>query len=52
MKGAGGNLIAPTGKKFHVEFFTVAHWKDREIVEEKLLRSSRIDETDRHYVGF
>ena len=29
-------MIAPTGKKFHVEFCTVAQWKDGEIVEEKL----------------
>ena len=31
-----GKLIAPTNKKFHIEFCTVAHWKNGEIVEEKL----------------
>jgi ketosteroid isomerase-like protein len=36
MKGAEGKLIAPTNKKFHIEFCTVAHWKNGEIVEEKL----------------
>lgn len=36
MKGGDGKMIAPTGKKFHVEFCTVAHWKDGKIVEEKL----------------
>ena len=36
MTGADGKEIAPTGKKFNVEFCTVAHWIDREIVEEKL----------------
>ena len=36
MKGPDGKLIAPTNKKFHIEFCTVAHWKKGEIVEEKL----------------
>jgi ketosteroid isomerase-like protein len=36
MKGPDGKLIAPTNKKFHIEFCTVAHWKNDEIVEEKL----------------
>ncbi|HZY72914.1 MAG TPA: ester cyclase [Edaphobacter sp.] len=36
MKGSDGKIIPPTNKKFHVEFCTVAHWKDGEIVEEKL----------------
>jgi len=36
MKGPDGKLIAPTNKKFHIEFCTVAHWKNGEIVEEKL----------------
>jgi predicted ester cyclase len=36
MKGNDGKEILPTNKKFKVEFCTVAHWKDREIVEEKL----------------
>ena len=36
MKGSDGKLIAPTNKKFRIEFCTVAHWKNGEIVEEKL----------------
>jgi len=36
MKGADGKDIPPTNKSFEVEFCTVAHWKDGEIVEEKL----------------
>ena len=36
MQGADGKMIAPTGKKFHVEFCTVAHWENGAIVEEKL----------------
>jgi hypothetical protein len=36
MKGPDGKLIAPTNKKFHVDFCTVARWKNGEIVEEKL----------------
>jgi hypothetical protein len=36
MKGPDGKLIAPTNKKFHIEFCTVAHWKNGEIVEEKI----------------
>ena len=36
MKGSDGKMIAPTNKKFHIEFCTVAHWKNGEIVEEKL----------------
>jgi len=35
-EGPDGKLIAPTNKKFHIEFCTVAHWKNGEIVEEKL----------------
>jgi predicted ester cyclase len=31
-----GKVILPNGRKFRVEFCTVAHWKNREIVEEKL----------------
>ncbi|MGA9028911.1 MAG: ester cyclase, partial [Methanoregula sp.] len=31
-----GKVIPPTGKKFKVEFCTVAHWKNGEITEEKL----------------
>jgi ketosteroid isomerase-like protein len=36
MKGLDGKLIQPTNKKFHIEFCTVAHWKDEKIVEERL----------------
>jgi hypothetical protein len=36
MKGADGKEIPPTNKKFEVEFCTVAHWKNGEIIEEKL----------------
>jgi predicted ester cyclase len=36
MIGADGNEIPATNKKFKVEFCTVAHWMDGEIVEEKL----------------
>jgi len=36
MKGSDGELISPTNKKFHIEFCTVAYWKNGEIVEEKL----------------
>ena len=35
-EGSDGKLIVPTNKKFHIEFCTVAHWKNDEIVEEKL----------------
>jgi hypothetical protein len=31
-----GTVIAPTGKKFNIEFCTVAFWKYGEITEEKL----------------
>ena len=36
MKGPDGKLIAATNKTFHIEFCTVAHWRNGEIVEEKL----------------
>jgi ketosteroid isomerase-like protein len=36
MKGMDGKMIPPTNKSFEIEFCTVAHWKDGEIVEEKL----------------
>jgi len=36
MKGADGKMIAPTNKKFRLEFCTVATWKNGEIVEERL----------------
>src|ERR1039457_7245923 len=36
MKGADGKTIQPTNKKFHLEFCTVATWKNGEIVEERL----------------
>jgi ketosteroid isomerase-like protein len=35
LKTAQG-VVEPTGKKFSVDFCTVAHWKDGVIVEEKL----------------
>ena len=36
MKGPDGKEIPPTNKSFEVEFCTVAHWQNGEIVEEKL----------------
>jgi hypothetical protein len=36
MKGADGKMIAATNKSFHIEFCTIAHWVNGEIVEEKL----------------
>lgn len=36
LKGLDGKMIPPTNKKFEIEFCTVAHWKNGEIVEEKL----------------
>ena len=36
MKGADGKMIPPTNKEFKVEFCTVAHWKNGEIIEENL----------------
>jgi len=36
MTAPDGSIIPATGKKFNVEFCTVALWKDGEIVEEKL----------------
>ncbi len=36
MKGLDGRTIPPTNKRFEIEFCTVAHWKNGEIVEEKL----------------
>ncbi|AEG18828.1 ester cyclase [Methanobacterium paludis] len=36
MIGADGNEIPATNKKFKVEFCTVAHWMNGEIIEEKL----------------
>lgn len=37
MRMAGGKVIPPTGKSFHVEFCTLATWNDRgEITEERL----------------
>ena len=40
MKGPDGKEISPTKKGFEVEFCTVAHWKDGEIIEEKLFNST------------
>jgi ketosteroid isomerase-like protein len=36
MKGPDGTMIAPTNKRFEVEFCTVAHWQNGKIVEERL----------------
>ena len=36
MKGLDGKIIQPTSKKFHLEFCTVAHWKEGKILEERL----------------
>jgi predicted ester cyclase len=36
MKGLDGKTVQPTGKKFHIEFCTVAHWKNEKILEERL----------------
>jgi hypothetical protein len=36
MNGPDGKVIPPTNRRFEVEFCTVAHWKNGEIVEEKL----------------
>jgi predicted ester cyclase len=37
MRGPDGKDIPPTGKKFDVEFYTVARWEDGRIVEENLM---------------
>lgn len=37
MKGADGKEIAPTGKAFEVDFYTVAKWDNGQIVEENLM---------------
>jgi hypothetical protein len=34
--GPDGKTIPPTNKKFRLEFCTVAHWKNKEIIEENL----------------
>ena len=34
--GPDGRTIPATNKKFELEFCTVAHWKNGEIVEERL----------------
>lgn len=36
MKGLDGKMIQPTNKEFHLEFCTVAHWKNKKIIEERL----------------
>ncbi len=36
LAGPGRKTIRPTNKKFRVEFCTVAHWKNGEIVDERL----------------
>lgn len=37
LKQWGGGEIAPTGKSFEVDFYTVAQWHDGQIVEENLM---------------
>jgi ketosteroid isomerase-like protein len=37
LKSWGGGEMAPTGKSFEVDFFTVAVWDDGQIVEENLM---------------
>ena len=39
MKGLDGRMFQPTNKKFHLEFCTVATWKDGKITEERLFMS-------------
>jgi predicted ester cyclase len=36
MKGLDEKMIQPTNKRFHLEFCTVAHWKNEKILEERL----------------
>ena len=36
MTGSDGKQIAPTNKSFEVDFCTVAHWQNGQIVEENL----------------
>ena len=36
MKGPDGKIIPPTNRSFKVEFCTVAHWENGEIVAERL----------------
>jgi hypothetical protein len=36
LKGMNGNAIQPPNKKFDIEVCTVTHWKDGEIVEQKV----------------
>ena len=35
-KGPGGNTTQPTNKKFEIEVCTVTHWKDGEVVEQRV----------------
>lgn len=37
MMGPGGKEIAPTGKSFDIDFYTVAKWDNGQIVEENLM---------------
>ena len=36
LTGRDGKTIPPTNQSFEIEFCTVAHWKEGEIVEERL----------------
>ena len=37
MKTPDGKDIPPTGKTFDIDFYTVAQWKNEQIVEENLM---------------
>lgn len=37
MQAADGTDIPPTGKSFDIDFYTVAHWENEQIVEENLM---------------
>ena len=36
MKGLDGNIIQPANKKFEIEVCTITHWKNGEIVEQRV----------------
>jgi hypothetical protein len=40
LKRWGGAAIAPTGRSFEVDFYTVAFWDDGQVVEENLSTTS------------
>jgi hypothetical protein len=47
MIGPDGTEIPPTGKSFDVDFCTVGHWKNGQMVEEYLLRRRDLHAADR-----